>query len=140
MIDASSLTNPFRNVSDNMPTHVKVEPDTLPIIKQELSVGVDLLEESLSAPQVQTRTVLENGTGTIEILSDSEDDEAMDDGLSAWDMDVSSDTLIADRRSIYSDEDSDFFDEDVRSCGTSSDIDTSDLELAGPQGLNYTMA
>jgi hypothetical protein len=88
------------------------------------------LSDSHSAPQVRTHTVIENGTETIEILSDHEDDEAMaHDGLADWGMDVSSDTLIADPGSAYSDAESESLDEDSVFGGTSSDIDTSDLEL-----------
>lgn len=43
-------------------------------------------------------------------------------------MDVSSDTLIADPRSVYSDTESKSLDKDAVSSGTSSDIDTSDIE------------
>jgi hypothetical protein len=132
VIDASSLTYPFRNASDSLPTRVKMEPDAnatqLPIIKKEPNVCIDL-SESASASQVRTRTVVENGTETIEILSDSED-EAMD-GLADWGMDVSSDTLVAAPGSVYSDDDSESFDEDA----LSSDLEL-DLEVSATQWLD----
>lgn len=119
-----------RNASDSLPTRVKMEPDAnatqLLTIKKEPNVCIDL-SESASASQVRTRTVVENGTEIIEILSDSED-EVMDE-LADWAMDVSSDTLVATPGSVYSDDESESFDEDALSSETSSVIDTSDLEL-----------
>jgi hypothetical protein len=92
-----------------LPTRVKIEPDStqLQIIKQEANAFINLSNDFHSASQVRTRTVVENGTETIEILSDTEDEPmGDDDGLDLdWDMHASSDTLIADPESISSDDD-----------------------------------
>jgi hypothetical protein len=92
-----------------LPTRVKIEPDStqLQIIKQEAIAFINLSNDFHSASQVWMRTVVENGTETIEILSDTEDKlMGDDDGLDLdWDMHASSDTLIADPESISSDDD-----------------------------------
>jgi hypothetical protein len=70
------------------------------------------------SPQVQTCSGVKNGPETTGITSYSEDDKAMDE-LADLGMDVRSDTVVADPGSVYSGDDSESFDEDALSSGTS---------------------